>query len=427
MRSGTFRLTSASQDDQERQTAQSVLRSVVSKVRRSEWWSYNTTEPGDLRYLGLIAVWIRWVIGLICLLLLFYRPDFDYLRYAGFALILVVLAALNGFTHFRLQTNRLVTLSWILGLSVMDIALISGAIVAGREFNHYFFQLLYYPALAAFAVISGSLLTTMVWTTAVALLYILVSLLAVGDFSFEDKDEKTLFVRICVMYAIAVFFNLVAGIERRRRQEAVNRERELHRERIELSQTIHDTTAQSAYMIGLGIESAIELADKANRELAEKLQATYRLSKSVMWELRHPIDNGLIFEGRELGHVLEAHARTFTAITSVSADVRQTGTEAPLSSATRSLLFSIAHNALTNAFRHSQAANVTIELDFQENSLRMSLADDGIGLPDDYNERGHGFRNMRNEAERIGGRLEVNSGGPGEGTTVTCIIEYDEN
>ena len=35
-------------------------------------------------------------------------------------------------------------------------------------------------------------------------------------------------------------------------------ERQLRQERIELSQTIHDTTAQTAYMIGLGIHRAQE-------------------------------------------------------------------------------------------------------------------------------------------------------------------------
>ena len=37
----------------------------------------------------------------------------------------------------------------------------------------------------------------------------------------------------------------------------------------------------------------------------------------------------------------------------------------------------------------------------------MLVADDGIGLPDDYPGHSHGFRNMRKEAERIGGTLEV--------------------
>ena len=44
----------------------------------------------------------------------------------------------------------------------------------------------------------------------------------------------------------------------------------------------------------------------------------------------------------------------------------------------------------------------------------MSVSDDGIGLPDDYADRGHGFRNMRRDVERMGGSLEV---GPGESGT----------
>ena len=54
----------------------------------------------------------------------------------------------------------------------------------------------------------------------------------------------------------------------------------------------------------------------------------------------------------------------------------------------------------------------------------MSIADDGIGLADDYADRGHGFRNMRKEAERMGGTLEVIPGGSGRGTTVACVIPY---
>ena len=39
--------------------------------------------------------------------------------------------------------------------------------------------------------------------------------------------------------------------------------------------------------------------------------------------------------------------------------------------------------------------------------------DDGIGLPPDYEARGHGFRNIRVDAERMG-----------DGTTVACAVPY---
>ena len=80
----------------------------------------------------------------------------------------------------------------------------------------------------------------------------------------------------------------------------MERERELQRERVELSQAIHDTVAQSAYMLGLGIDTAKALAGDANPELTATLEAASRLSRSVILELRHPINVGGIYEGREL-------------------------------------------------------------------------------------------------------------------------------
>ena len=208
----------------------------------------------------------------------------------------------------------------------------------------------------------------------------------------------------------------------------MERERVLLQERIELSQTIHDTIAQSAYLIGLGLESAIEMAEARRTndegELIAKLEATLALSKSAMWELRHPIDIGAVFEGRDLSWVLQSHASTFTTVTSIPTEVVQSGKEPELSTAIRRRLFSIAHNALTNAFRHSRASKIIIKLDFQDDWLRMSILDDGIGLPDDFADRGLGFRNMRTDVGRIGGTMMATSGESGQGTTVTCTIPY---
>ena len=92
----------------------------------------------------------------------------------------------------------------------------------------------------------------------------------------------------------------------------------------------------------------------------------------------------------------------------------------------RSQLFSIAHNALTNAFRHAEASRVLVELDFGKDNLRLSVSDDGIGLPDDYAERGHGFANMEAGAGRLGGRLIVERRGSCGGASVTCVMQLEE-
>ena len=257
--------------------------------------------------------------------------------------------------------------------------------------------------------------------TAVAVFYLLMSLFVGDGIDMAARDEKPLFARIVVMYAVVAAVNLISRFERTRWRAAVQREQALQRERVELSRSIHDTTAQSAYMIGLGIDAAKQLAGDSNEELTARLEGTSLLSKTAIWQLRHPIDMGRIFDGRELGRTLGSHVATFTQVTSVPAELVRNGVEPPLSVEARRLLFSIAHNALTNAFRHAEAGRVLVELDFGKDSLRLSVADDGIGLPGDYAERGHGFANMRADAARLGGRLSVEPQGAAGGASVTCV------
>ena len=160
----------------------------------------------------------------------------------------------------------------------MDTATLTAGLANSGGFSNSFFTL-YYPGLAMFAVVFTSFRLNFAWVTMVAALYTAVSLVIEPGVDFEIKEEKVLFIRIAVMYAVVAAVNLVSRFERIRRREAVERERMLQRGRIELSQTIHDTIAQSAYMIGLGIQTAMELADARedeNRdELLAKLSATH--------------------------------------------------------------------------------------------------------------------------------------------------------
>ncbi|MDE2990094.1 MAG: ATP-binding protein [Chloroflexota bacterium] len=387
-------------------------------------WQLDSADPEELRYPIKMFIWIRWALCLAGIVLMIYRPESEVLPSAILLSFIMISVVVNAVVHGRVTTNRSVPLQWMFAISVLDVTLITTSIVIDGGFDSHLLFIFYYPALAWFAAFFTSLRLSFAWVTLVAMAYAIVSVTAGEGLDLAMRDEKVVVVRIIVMYAVVALVSLISRAEKMRRQEALKRERELQRERMEVSQTIHDTTAQSVYMVGLGVESALEMARGTSHELIAKLEATLALAKSAMWELRHPIDTGLIFGGKALNQVLRAHAATFTSITSIPTEVVQSGTEPPVSAARRSMLFSIAHNALTNALRHSGATAVVIALDFHEDGLRMSISDDGIGLPHDYAERGQGFKNMRASAEGLGGRLAVDSGGSGRGTTVTCEIEH---
>ena len=375
-------------------------------------------DPEVVEFAARVSVWGRWCLWVGGLIELAYRPEFWLTTEREHLLTHVPLVVLNAITHYRLHTRRQVTWRWLLFLSAVDIALITGAVIVGFEFHSMEF-VLYYPAVALFSVVFTSLWLSLGWTTMVAVIYTAVILAGPG-LDLEAGQEKALFARVGAMFGVAGVVSLIARFERVRRRESVRRELELQRERIELSQAIHDTAAQTAHMIYMGVRRAMRLSDGANEELNTALAATATLSKTAMWELRRPIDEGPLFEGRDLGGVLWSHTETFAQISSVLAEMRQTGKEPPMPVETRAGLFSIAHNALANAFRHAQASRVEVRLDFDDGAVRLSIWDNGVGLPADYATRGRGFRGMTADAERLGGRLLVETGGPGGGTTITC-------
>ena len=345
-------------------------------------------NDGDTYVIARMSIWGRWLLWFTALGYLLSRPDYSLVEDAAVTSLLIALAFVNAGYHWRLISTKRITGGWFLMFSACDLGLIVAATTVESVFQPFVYLCLF-PTMASVSVAFSSFKLCVALTTLVARL-----LRRNHPRSSQRQriglapDGPTLVAQIVMMFAVTLVVNMVTGYERTERLKALERERELHSERIELSQRIHDTSAQSAYMIGLGIDNALALANDGAGELRSTLLATSELSKSAMWELRQPIDMGLIYEGRELSQVLGAHARNFTTITSVPAEVVQTGVEPRLGPQQRARIMSIAHNALTNAHRHSGASLVTITLEFGDNRVCLSIVDDGMGLPENYHERG---------------------------------------
>ena len=390
--------------------------SLASMMRDSEWGSVNERRH-DLQ----ISVWVRWVAVIGWLAVNNYRPDLDEPSYIPNNLLALAVLALNAYVHYRVRKHQRIIWQCALALSITDLVAISWGLVNSNGFfnGHY---VLYYPALALFSVLFSCFLSCLICGTLVSLTYAGISIESVPNHSLNGDQETILLVRILAMFVVIAIVNRLVKYERFRRREAVAQALELQRERIELSRTIHDTVAQTTYMISIGIETARRLANQANQELISSLDATHALAQTVLWEVQAPIEGGPLFRGSTLSSVLRSHMETFTDITSIPISLQQEGDEPPLSPATKGLFFSIIHNTLTNVLRHSQATEVSVELAFGQEGTDLTISDNGVGLPGDYSERGEGFLSMLDSAEQMGGRIEVSSGQQGQGTTVRCWV-----
>ena len=312
-----------------------------------------TIDPDGVERVAAVSVRVRWILGFLMMAEMLYRSNYGMGVSFSYGLLFVLLAGSNLCTHYRLRTGRTVSLRWIMAVCILDLIIVSTAVAIHGGFNHNVCYLFYYPALAACAVIFTSFRLNLALVTIVAAVYTAISLASGEGLDLAEGEEKVLLARIVVMYAVIVVVNMISSFEQNRFNEMVGRERELERARSEFSQSIHDTAAQSAHMVRLGIDTARSIAGNSNPALASTLDSTSHLTQSVIWSLRHPLNTDGIYQGLEFNRVLRSHVTTFTNVTSLPAEITQTGAEPPLSVAAKSGLFSIAHNALTNVFRHA--------------------------------------------------------------------------
>lgn len=90
------------------------------------------------------------------------------------------------------------------------------------------------------------------------------------------------------------------------------------------------------------------------------------------------------------------------------------------------LVLSLARELLTNAARHSQAANVVLSLARDGEDVVLEVSDDGRGFTHWHHlmalRSGHiGLASLRERVEVAGGKLEISSG-PGQGASVRARI-----
>src|SRR6185312_16602384 len=101
------------------------------------------------------------------------------------------------------------------------------------------------------------------------------------------------------------------------------------------------------------------------------------------------------------------------------------GSARPLHPIVRDEVYRIGREAVVNSFRHSRAKNITVEVSYLENQLRLLISDNGCGINSEVLETGReghwGLSGMRERAERIKARLKVRSR-VGSGTEVELSV-----
>lgn len=196
------------------------------------------------------------------------------------------------------------------------------------------------------------------------------------------------------------------------------------RQRREVGHQLHDGPCQqlTAALLRCKVAQKSLTARGAQQEV-EHIEAIAEMLDASVGEI-HDLARGLsppALSPGALPAALADMARSVGTTASIACEFAHDGAALPDSPGTASQLFRIAQEAVNNAARHGKPTRIRIELARGENSLRLTVRDDGVGLPSDADRGGMGLRIMRHRAELMGGTLAV---GPadGAGTAIVCTV-----
>ena len=239
-----------------------------------------------------------------------------------------------------------------------------------------------------------------------------------------DIEHRMQRISLVVMIGFVILFAGVLFVRFR-----TNRRMQLEEVRSRLSRDLHDDIGSTLSSINILTSVARKKAEAGDVEgaaasltgISERSQRLQRNMSDIVWSVDPERDSleELLARMREFGEsVLEPKGIAYRFESNGESSTA-------LPPMVKSNLYLIFKEAVNNAAKHAQATEVGVTLKQGNNHLRMTIADNGKGLPDEQGGLGtiggNGLRNMRKRAQEMNAELRI-TGAPGQGTTISLAI-----
>ncbi len=242
-----------------------------------------------------------------------------------------------------------------------------------------------------------------------------------GNLYLTDKVGWTEFTHDDAILVDALALAAGMAVQNARLVQEMKTNAVLH-ERDRVALDLHDRAIQRIFGAGLTLQS---MAGAVRDEgLSERLASVIAELDDTIGEIRSSIFNLTVVDRssgirsqvtgllRELGELLGFVVRV----------VFEGPVDTVVSDEVADHVLSIIREALTNVARHSGAGHASVALDSQGGEVRLTIRDDGRGLPPaGAGPRGMGMIGMRARARSVGGDLSVRSK-PGQGVEIEVRV-----
>jgi signal transduction histidine kinase len=240
---------------------------------------------------------------------------------------------------------------------------------------------------------------------------------------------------IGVLVAIVAVLRLRA-LERRADRQRVEAQRAEHEmrllsqqlvaaqeeERKKLTRELHDHVGQMLTALRLEMGRAERARGGSDPQLAQAIAEAKRLLDTILRSVRDLV-MGLrpsMLDDFGLEPALEWHVRDFRRRAGLAIDLHLSGPLDSLPDQYRTCVYRIVQEALTNCARHAQARHVDVSVRYEQNTLELFVADDGVGI-DPARARGMGLIGIEERVRELHGFFHAGARQP-RGTELRVSI-----
>ncbi len=189
-------------------------------------------------------------------------------------------------------------------------------------------------------------------------------------------------------------------------------------ERRRIGMELHDSAKQrihAAHLVLSSVERRVPDEDRSwmTQAMSELRSAAAELETSVS-DLNTPL------EGLSLDEALRSRARELELPDGPALAVN--GSVGDLPAFVEVHAYRVASEAIANALRHACAERIEVTVGMAGDELRVSVVDDGRGMPAYTRPGAQGLKTMAARVASLGGRLDVGAGPGGSGTGVELLV-----
>ncbi len=194
-------------------------------------------------------------------------------------------------------------------------------------------------------------------------------------------------------------------------------------ERVRIARDMHDSVGQSLAFVAFKLDRLAAMAE--DKKMHDELDVLRTEVRGVLADVRDTLCDlrTEVTDSRSLADTLEEFlARVRTRADFEVTFCHQTSGRLPLVQERE--LWRMAHEAVSNVEHHARARHLRVRWECDGSLGRLTVADDGKGFdPTDAAGPGsYGLRGMRERADAIGARLDIDSE-PFVGTVIECRVD----